>query len=176
MSLTIRLNAVIRNVPDFPKPGIQFKDISPLLQDHALCSEVVDAMLTPFKGQKIDVVAGIESRGFLFGVLMAQRLKCAFILVRKEGKLPYNTVSETYDLEYGSSTIEIHTDAIKPQQRVLLHDDLLATGGTAEAASKMINKMGGQLVGLTFLIELEFLKGRSKIQPYTDEIVSLLKY
>ena len=133
MSLSDKIRAVIRDVPDFPKPGILFKDITPIFMHPALCSEITDAFCAAYATQKPDAILGIESRGFLFGMLMAQKLGVPFVLVRKAGKLPYRTVSETYDLEYGSATIEMHEDSLKKGWNVVIHDDLLATGGTAAA-------------------------------------------
>jgi adenine phosphoribosyltransferase len=176
MNIEERLNAAIRTIPDFPKPGIQFKDITPALHDPVLCSDVTDALLEPFRGQQIDMIAGIESRGFLFGMLMAQRLGCGFTLIRKEGKLPADTIKESYALEYGHAVIEMHADALKKGQRILIHDDLLATGGTASAASSLIQRSGAEVVGFNFLIELAFLGGRARLSDSSDHIVSILSY
>ena len=141
-----KLKLEIRDIVDFPKPGIVFKDITPLLKDAALCSEMVDAIIDQLQGIEIDAIAGIESRGFLFGFLLANRLGLPFIPIRKQGKLPFKTVSESYALEYGQATIEIHEDAFEKGSRILVHDDLLATGGTVVAASKLIERLGGEIV------------------------------
>lgn len=157
------LKGQIRDVPDFPKPGIIFKDITPLLQNHKAFDCVIKGFVDRYAPQKIDVVVGIESRGFLFGAPLAHQLGASFIPVRKKGKLPYKTVEISYDLEYGSSTIEIHTDAIKKGQRVVVVDDLLATGGTADAACRLVEGQGGNVLECAFVVELAFLGGREKI-------------
>lgn len=175
MSLTQRIDQAIRNVPDFPKPGIQFKDISPVLEDAQLSEQIVDEFAAYWAG-KIDAVAGIESRGFLFGFPLAMKLNLPFILIRKKGKLPYKTVSHKYDLEYGSAEIEMHRDTVKEGMKVLVHDDLLATGGTAGAAAELILKEGGDITGFSFLVELEFLNGSNKLQTYSDVVHSIVKY
>jgi adenine phosphoribosyltransferase len=176
MNLSTRITSSIRTIPDFPKPGIQFKDITPLLTDPILCSDIADALVDPFRSESIDVIAGVESRGFIFGLMMAQRLNCAFALIRKKGKLPGKTIELKYDLEYGSAAIEMHEDAIKPFQNVLIHDDLLATGGTAGAASELIGMNQAVIKGYSFVVELGFLRGSKNLQPYSSNIVSLLKY
>jgi len=176
MSLSDEIRSSIRTIPDFPKPGIQFRDITPLLSDTNLSAKVAKALAEPFMDMQIDVVAGIESRGFLYGVLIAQHLGCGFSMIRKKGKLPYRTVEQSYALEYGEATIEMHIDAIQTGQRVLIHDDLLATGGTAEATANLIRKMDGEVAGFNFVVELDDLDGRSRIQPYTDKIVSIVNY
>ncbi|MFB3892091.1 MAG: adenine phosphoribosyltransferase [Phycisphaerae bacterium] len=153
----------IRDVPDFPKKGIIFKDITPLLGDAKALGKAVDQLCTPYKGKGIDAVVGIESRGFIFGALVAQRLKAAFVPVRKKGKLPAATVSESYSLEYGTDTIEMHADAIRPGANVLMVDDLLATGGTMAAACRLVEKLGGKVAGAAFVIELCFLHGRKNL-------------
>lgn len=153
----------IRDVPDFPKPGIVFKDLTPLLLDPVAFAQSLDHLLEPLAAETIDVVVGIEARGFLFGIAAAQRLGVGFVPVRKPGKLPGQTNSASYHLEYGSDQLEIHHDAISPGQRVLLIDDVLATGGTAKAAADLISGLGGQLVLAAFLIELPSLKGRELI-------------
>jgi adenine phosphoribosyltransferase len=160
------LSGLIRDIADFPKKGILFKDITPLLQDAKGLRLAVDLMGAPFEGSGVDVVLGIESRGYLFAAPLAYKLGAGLVLVRKPGKLPYRTYSATYQLEYGNDTIEIHEDAIKPGQRVLLADDLIATGGTAAAAVELVTKAGGRIVALTFLIELAFLSGRDKLAPH----------
>jgi adenine phosphoribosyltransferase len=157
------LEPFIRDVPDFPKPGIIFKDITPLLADAAALKATADALAEPYDAGGVDVVAGIESRGFIFGPMVAERLGAGFVPVRKKGKLPAEKRSASYDLEYGSETIEIHADAVSPGQNVLIVDDLLATGGTMAAACDLVEQLGGQVVGIAFLIELGFLHGRDKL-------------
>jgi adenine phosphoribosyltransferase len=168
------LKSKIRNVPDFPKAGILFYDITTLLQDRTGFRSAIDAMSLPFDGQDIDLVVGIESRGFIFGSAVADRIGAGFSPVRKPGKLPSRTVRETYALEYGTDTLEIHDDAVKPGQRVLIVDDLLATGGTARATTDLVKRLGGEVHALVFLIELLGLNGRQRL---ADEIVhTVLKY
>jgi adenine phosphoribosyltransferase len=157
------LKAKIRHVPDFPKPGILFYDITTLLRDPIGLAEALDALTQPFRDQRIDLVVGIESRGFILGAAVADRLRIGFVPVRKPGKLPSRTIAQAYELEYGSDALEIHDDAIEPGQRVLIVDDLLATGGTAQAAADLVRKTGGELVGLAFLVELLFLNGRERL-------------
>ena len=164
----------IRDVPNFPKDGIIFKDITPLLQSPEMLNKTTEALAQLVNGQKIDKVVGMESRGFIFGPLLASRLNAGFVPIRKPGKLPSTTLSETYDLEYGTDTLEIHTDSIQKGDMVLIHDDVLATGGTASAACKLAEKLGGTIVQCNFLIEITFLEGISKIEDY--EAKSLLKY
>lgn len=170
-----KLISVIRDVPDFPKPGILFKDITPILHDPKLCNEIVDAFAEKING-KIDAIVGIESRGFLFGFALANKLNVPFVLIRKAGKLPYKKVAYEYDLEYGSAKVEMQVDEIKKGWNVLVHDDLLATGGTAEAAAKLIQMQGGNVAGFAFLVNLEFLKGSEKLSQYSKNIVSLVNY
>jgi len=153
----------VRNVPDFPKPGIQFKDITPVLADPRLFAGCIDLLTDQLKPGDVDFVVGIDARGFIFAAAAALRLKAGFVPVRKKGKLPYNTHEESYDLEYGSNTIAIHVDAVHRGSRVLLVDDLLATGGTAAAAAQLLVKLGAEIVGVSFVIELAFLKGRAKL-------------
>src|SRR3990172_10308492 len=160
------LRKYIRNVPDFPKEGIVFRDITTLLKNPIALKEVIQQLYELTKGLKIDKVVGIESRGFIFGAMLAERLNAGFVLLRKPGKLPAETEKELYDLEYGRDSIEIHKDAISPGDKVLIHDDLLATGGTAKAAIKLVEKLGGEVVQVLFLIELSFLKGREKLKGY----------
>ena len=157
------LRAAIRNVSDFPKPGIQFKDITPVLADPRLFAGCIDLLIDGFKPGEVDTVVGIDARGFIFAAAAAMRLKAGFVPVRKQGKLPFDTHEQSYDLEYGSNTIAIHTDAVKPGSRVLLIDDLLATGGTAEAAAILLQKVGAKILEAAFFIELEGLKGRERI-------------
>ncbi len=160
------LAAAVRNVPDFPKAGIQFKDITPVLGDARLFSGCVDLMIAGVTPGSIDAVAGIDARGFIFAAAAALRLQAGFIPIRKKGKLPYSTFEETYDLEYGTDTVAIHTDALRPGSRVLLMDDLLATGGTAGAAATLLRKAGAEIVEISFFIELGFLKGREKFKGF----------
>ena len=171
-----KLRSIIRDVPDFPKPGILFKDITPIMMNAELSNEIVDHLTQLYKNADISAIAGIESRGFLFGYSLAMSLGIPFILIRKKGKLPYDKISCEYELEYGSATIEIHTDAIKSGDRVLIHDDLLATGGSAEAAARLIQKAGGEVFGFDFLVELEFLNGRQKLESYSKNISNLVGY
>ncbi|WP_160069398.1 adenine phosphoribosyltransferase [Sphingobacterium bovisgrunnientis] len=171
-----RLNAVIRDIPDFPQPGVVFKDITPILKDANLCTEIVEAFVEQVKDLKIDVIAGIESRGFLFGMMLANKLNIPFVPIRKQGKLPAKTISESYKLEYGQATIEIHNDAFESGTNVLIHDDLLATGGTVVAAAKLIEKLGGQVAGFSFVINLEFLKGEGRLHRFSDNVISLINY
>lgn len=170
------LKHVIRDVPNFPKPGIIFKDITPILQQPKLCGAVVDAFVQHFSTKKIDVVAGVESRGFLFGMLLANKLNVPFVPIRKRGKLPSDTIDRQYDLEYGQATIEIHRDAFAQGAQVLIHDDLLATGGTIRASSELVKDLGGHIVGYAFLISLDFLKGKETLMPYSDDICSLIDF
>ncbi|MCP5520253.1 MAG: adenine phosphoribosyltransferase [Verrucomicrobiales bacterium] len=157
------LRAAIRNVPDFPKPGIQFKDITPVLGDPRLFSAAIDLLTANWSAGSVDAVAGVDARGFIFAAAAALKLNAAFVPIRKQGKLPWKTLEESYELEYGSSTLAIHADAVKPGDRVLLVDDLLATGGTALAAARLIQRLEATVVEAAFLIELEFLKGREKL-------------
>lgn len=171
-----RIKAAIRDVPDFPKPGIIFKDITTILKDPKLCEDIVDAFVIELKDKQIDAVAGVESRGFLFGVTLANRLGVPFLPIRKAGKLPYSVKQKTYDLEYGNATIEMHIDAFEPGASILLHDDLLATGGTVIASSELIEELGGKVCGFTFIVELSFLNGRDKIEPINNHIIALAAY
>ena len=160
------LKKMIRDVPDFPKEGILFKDIAPLLQDKNAFRQAIDAIAAQWADKKIDVVVGIEARGFLFAAALAYKLGAGVVIIRKPGKLPYKTISFEYKLEYGTNTLEIHEDAIKPGQKVLIVDDLLATSGTTESIIRLVEKMGGEVVGVQVLIELGFLKGRDKLKKY----------
>ena len=164
----------IRDVPDFPKKGILFKDITPVLSDIDTLRTSIKEMVAPFMDLEIDVVVGIESRGFIFGAPIADVLNCSFVPVRKPGKLPWKTESVSYELEYGTDALEIHEDAITEGQNVLIVDDLLATGGTAEATCKLVSKLGGNIKGLSLLIELEGLNGRKRLNQYN--VHSLLQY
>ena len=174
--LSQKIQSVIRDIPDFPKEGIVFKDITPILADSSLCLEVVDAFVEQLKDIKVDAVVGVESRGFLFGMMLAVALKVPFVPVRKKGKLPYEVVSHHYDLEYGTAEVEMHVDAIQKGCNVLVHDDLLATGGTASASAELIKKLGGVVCGFTFVIELTYLNGKEMLNEYTDNTISLVKY
>ncbi len=171
-----QIKAAIRDIPDFPKPGIVFKDITPILKDPALCENIVNAFSVQLAGTQIDVVAGVESRGFLFGLMLAMKLGVPFVPVRKAGKLPYTIKQKAYKLEYGTAVIEMHTDAIVPGQHVLLHDDLLATGGTVTAASELITELGGIITGFSFVVGLSFLNGKERIAPLCDNVVVLADY
>jgi adenine phosphoribosyltransferase len=164
MTLETKLRTTIRDVADFPKQGILFKDITPVLADARLRHDVVSTIVANFQSHQIEAVAGIEARGFILGSLLAERLHVPFVPIRKAGKLPFKTVREAYDLEYGSAAIEVHQDAFRPGQRVLLHDDLLATGGTARAAGRLIRHLGAELVGFSFIINLSFLPGEQIVK------------
>jgi adenine phosphoribosyltransferase len=164
----------IRHVPDFPKAGILFYDITTLLRDPQGFKTTIDLLSTPFVGQQVDVVVGIESRGFILGGAVAERLAAGFVPIRKPGKLPSKALKETYDLEYGKDALEVHADAVQNGQRVLIVDDVLATGGTAAAATQLVKKLGGELHGLAFLIELIGLNGRSKLAR--EKVFSVLQY
>jgi adenine phosphoribosyltransferase len=157
------LRAKIREVPDFPKPGILFYDITTLLSDAAAFREAIELMTEPYKNERIDTVVGMESRGFIFSAPMALHLEAGFVPVRKLGKLPSETISVEYELEYGTNTLEVHRDAIRPKQRVLIVDDLLATGGTVLGTIDLVKQLKGEIVGLSFLVELTFLKGRQRL-------------
>jgi adenine phosphoribosyltransferase len=171
-----QLQAVVRNIPNFPKPGIQFKDITPLLESPVLSRGVVQEFVKLFEGVPIDAVAGIESRGFLYGFPLALELNVPFVVLRKKGKLPAETVSYSYALEYGNAEIEMHKGSVKPGMNVLVHDDLLATGGTACAAAELVKSQGGILAGFSFLIELAELAGRNRLLNYDTPIISMLRY
>jgi adenine phosphoribosyltransferase len=160
------IESAIRNVPDFPRAGIQFKDITPLLADARLFAGTIDLLVEGYKPGSVDAVVGIDARGFIFAAAAAMTLGAGFVPVRKKGKLPYKTHEQDYALEYGSATIAMHIDALKPGARVLLIDDLLATGGTAAAAAALVKKLGAQIVEIAFLIELKFLNGRGKLNGY----------
>jgi len=170
-----RLRSAIRDVPDFPKPGIMFKDITPVFLDARLCDELADAFIEKLPGP-IDAICAIESRGFFFGIMIANKLQIPLFPVRKAGKLPAKTISYSYNLEYGSATLEMHTGIINPGWRVMIHDDLLATGGTAMAAAELIRAEGGNVAAFSFLVELSFLGGRNKILPYSNTILPLTTF
>ncbi|HEY7090339.1 MAG TPA: adenine phosphoribosyltransferase [Tepidisphaeraceae bacterium] len=169
-----RLKKLIRDIPDFPKKGILFRDITPLLADPSGLALSIELMANPFRGKRIDLVVGAESRGFIFGTAVACCLSAGFALVRKPGKLPHNKVSMSYDLEYGKDTLEMHADSIVAGQRVVVCDDVLATGGTMKACCDLVKQLGGELVGVAVLIELEGLKGRHKLEGIP--VHSVLKY
>ena len=175
MDLETRIKQQVRDIPDFPKSGIMFKDITPLFYDPHLCKQIVDGFVENLK-QSPDAIVGIESRGFLFGILLANKLNVPFVLVRKSGKLPYKIICEEYDLEYGSSKIEMHVDAVKKGWNILIHDDLLATGGTAEASARLIEKAGAKVQGFNFVIGLDFLNGKNKLIKHTNNITCLAHY
>ena len=169
-----RVRAAVRDIPDFPQPGIIFKDITPVLGDAVLFNDVLDHLADRLRTQHIDIVAGIESRGFIFGAPIANRLNAGFVPIRKPGKLPHERVRVDYDLEYGTDALEAHADAITPGQRVLIVDDVLATGGTACAAAQLVNALQGDVIGFCILIELGFLNGRAKLG--STPVVTLLEY
>jgi adenine phosphoribosyltransferase len=169
-----QLARAIRNVPDFPQPGIQFKDITPVLADPRLFSSAIELLTERFQPGSVDAVVGIDARGFIFAGAAAYKLQCGFVPVRKKGKLPYRTYEQAYALEYGSNTIAVHVDAVQPGSRVVLVDDLLATGGTALAASQLLQRLGAHILEIAFLIELSFLKGREKLQGFP--VRSLIVY
>ncbi len=174
--LVNHIRQVIRDVNDFPKPGIVFKDITPVLADPDLCVSVAHELKEYWIHHEVDGVIGIESRGFIFGMQMAQQLGVPFIPVRKAGKLPYRTIRHAYELEYGSAEMEIHIDAVAEGHNIVIHDDLLATGGTAVAAAELVEKSGGHVAGFSFLVELESLNGRLKVQNYCGNIHSIIHY
>jgi adenine phosphoribosyltransferase len=168
------LKELIREIQDFPKPGILFYDITTLLKDKKGFARLIDALSAHYIGKEIDLVLGMEARGFIFGPALAYRLNAGFVPVRKPGKLPAETLKVSYDLEYGSNSLEVHQDAIEPGQRVLIVDDLLATGGTAAATADLARRLGAQIAGLAFVVELDFLKGRNRLGKY--DVFSLLHY
>ncbi|MGB0882032.1 MAG: adenine phosphoribosyltransferase [Vicingaceae bacterium] len=171
-----RLDEAIRNVPDFPKLGINFKDITPILLDPQLTRDIVDEMVNHVKALQLDAIVGIESRGFWFGIMLANKLDIPFIPIRKKGKLPYKTVSYAYDLEYGSAEIEMHKGEIKKGWNVLIHDDLLATGGTACAAAELIKMQDANVAGFSFVVDLTFLNGSDILKKYSENIFNLVSY
>ncbi len=166
----------VRDIPDFPIQGVVFKDITPILKDQQLCTEIIDAFVAELKDLEFDAIAGIESRGFLFGLMLANKLNKPFIPIRKAGKLPFKTIQQSYKLEYGSAIIEMHEDAFLPGSKILIHDDLLATGGTVEASSRLIQKMKGEIAGFSFLISLDFLNGKKRLQDFSEINISLASY
>ncbi len=170
-----RVKQAIRNIPDFPKPGIQFKDITPVLLDVNLCKDIVQGFKADIDFD-VDAIVAIESRGFFFGTLLADRLNVPFVPIRKEGKLPGDCVKYKYDLEYGTATIELHKGFLKPGMKVLVHDDLLATGGTVSAAAELVQMEGAEVVGFSFLVNLSFLSGEEAIRKYSDRVLSIVTY
>ncbi|QSE95986.1 adenine phosphoribosyltransferase [Fulvivirga lutea] len=175
-SLSEKLKAKIRDVENFPKPGITFKDITPVLSDSKLCRDITEELLSRYKDENLDAIVGVESRGFLFGMLLAYELNIPFVPVRKSGKLPFRTLKHSYDLEYGSASMEIHVDALQNNWNVLIHDDLLATGGTAAAAGALVEQLGAKVQSFSFLIDLTFLNGKDVLKNYTTKINSLVQY
>ena len=176
MSISERVDKAIRTIPDFPKKGVMFKDITPILEDANLSSDIVDELVKQCEGVRVDVVAGVESRGFLFGFSMAMKLGVPFVLIRKKGKLPAEKICHKYDLEYGSAEIEMHVDSVEEGMHVLIHDDLLATGGTAVAASELIQKRGANVSGFSFIVELGFLNGKEVLNKYSENNKSIVNY
>ncbi len=168
------LKSYVRDIPDWPKEGVVFKDITPLLGNRDSFKYAIDAIADHYKGKQIDMILGAEARGFIIASALAYRMGCGFIPARKPGKLPYNTLSAEYELEYGTDSLEMHEDAIKPNERVLVVDDVIATGGTAAAKVKLVEQLGGEVIGIAFLIELAFLNGRDKLNGY--DVYSLIKY
>jgi adenine phosphoribosyltransferase len=171
--MPLKLEKYIRDIPDFPKAGIIFKDITTLLKDKAAFKNTINSLATKYRGKKIDKVVAVEARGFIFGGALAVKLGAGFVPVRKKGKLPWKTNEVTYDLEYGTDTLQVHQDAIQSGEKVLIVDDLLATGGTVGAVAKLVNQLGGKIAGIAFVIELGFLKGREKLKDYP--LFSLIK-
>jgi adenine phosphoribosyltransferase len=171
---TLDLRDRVRDVPDFPKPGIVFKDLMPLVADPAYFRETIDRLEELARPKQPDIILGAEARGFIFGGALADRLGCGFVPARKPGKLPWETVEATYELEYGTDSLQVHADAIREGTRVIVHDDVLATGGTAKAKTELVEKLGGVVVGLLFVVELAFLNGRDKLTGY--QVDSLITY
>lgn len=176
MNIESQIKSTVRNVPDFPKPGINFKDISPILENPVLSQEIVNELAAQLKDKNIDAIVGVESRGFIYGMPLALALNIPFVLIRKKGKLPYDTIEYTYDLEYGTATVEMHVDSIKKDWNVFIHDDLLATGGTAIAAAELVKQQGGNVAGFGFIIELSFLNGTDRLKDYSENIINLATY
>lgn len=171
-----KIKACVRNVPDFPKEGIMFKDITPILKNVELSKEITNSFAERMKIYAPDIIVGVESRGFLFGMLIAQAMGIPFVPIRKKGKLPADCFSVEYDLEYGSACIEMHKDAIQPGQKVIIHDDLLATGGTVIASSELVQMTGAEIVGFSFLIGLDFLGAKEKLESFSPNIITLADY
>lgn len=176
MNVEEKIKEIVRNVPDFPKKGIDFKDITTIMMDPNVSNFILDELEKIYEGQNISKIAGIESRGFLFGYALAMRLNLPFVLIRKKGKLPYKKIEQSYQLEYGEAIIEMHEDAIEKEDKVLIHDDLLATGGSAEAAALLIERKGGEVFGFNFIIALSFLDGQKKITPFSKNIIKLAEF
>ena len=171
-----KLDKVIRTIPDFPKDGISFKDITPLLLNSSLTNDIIDEFISRLKGIEINAIVGVESRGFLFGFLLSNKMEIPFIPIRKVGKLPGETLQYKYDLEYGSAEVEIHKNDVQKGWNILIHDDLLATGGTASAAAELVLQLGCKISAFTFVVNLDFLNGKKKIEEYTNNIISLIDY
>lgn len=176
MNLSDTIRNTVRNVPDFPKPGINFKDISPIVENPTLSKEIVQEFANQLRDKNVDAIVGVESRGFIYGMPLALALNVPFVLVRKVGKLPFDTIQYSYELEYGSATVEMHVDSIKKGWNVFVHDDLLATGGTAIAAAELVQQQGGNVLGFGFLIELSFLEGAKRLSSYSNNIINLVTY
>lgn len=176
MNIEDSIKQIIRDIPDFPMPGIMFKDLTPILKSPELCLEITDAMVQLLRPLKPDALVALESRGFWFALMVSTRLGIPMIPIRKPGKLPYATIAEEYSLEYGSNRVEMHIDALKENSRVVVLDDLLATGGTAEAASKLVLRQSSTVLAFAFLVELSALKGKERIAPYSENVIALAKY
>jgi len=176
VKLSEKIKNTVRNVPGFPKAGINFKDIAPVVENPSLSKEIVQEFANQLREKNIDAIVGVESRGFIYGMPLALELNVPFVLVRKVGKLPFDTIQHSYELEYGSATVEMHVDSIKPNWNVFVHDDLLATGGTAIAAAELVKKQGGNIAGFGFIIELSFLKGKEKLSDFSENIINLVTY
>jgi len=176
LMISDKLDKAIREVPDFPKPGIHFKDITNILLDPELSAEIIDAFIDELSNIKVDAIVGVESRGFLFGFLLANKMGIPFVPIRKVGKLPGETLKFKYDLEYGSAEVEVHKSDIKEGWNVVVHDDMLATGGTACAASELIQRLGANVAAFAFVISLDYLKGNEALEKYSKEIISLKRY
>ena len=176
MNLSDKIKSTVRNVPDFPKPGINFKDISPIVENPVLSKEIVKELARQLAVKNIDAIVGVESRGFIYGMPLALEMNVPFVLVRKVGKLPFTTIQYSYDLEYASATVEMHVDSIKKDWNVFIHDDLLATGGTAIAAAELVQQQGGKVAGFGFIIQLAFLDGAKRLEKYSKNIINLATY
>jgi len=176
MDLEERIKSHIRDIPDFPKPGIVFKDITPILAQPQLTTDIMKGFEEALAGTPVEAIACIESRGFWFGTILAHHFQVPVVPIRKKGKLPYDTISVSYDLEYDKATLEAHKDSIVEGHNIVIHDDVLATGGTARATGQLIQQMGGKIAAFVFLVNLTFLNGEDKLKPFTDNITSLVKY